>query len=148
MIGGSRGAGGEPPSAGGLADQLVRSGRVARLVTRGRRSGREVPAAVGFVATGDGCLLVAAGSPAAAWARNLLADPAATVTVGDRSWAVTAEPLEGAAHAAAVRELILRYGTPSEGLGAGPSFCLRPVPRGRPAGPPGGQRARPGGPDR
>jgi hypothetical protein len=27
----------------------------------------------------------------------------------------------------AVRELILRYGTPSEGLGSGPIFVIRPV---------------------
>jgi hypothetical protein len=26
-----------------------------------------------------------------------------------------------------VRELILRYGTPSEGLGSGPIFVIRPV---------------------
>ena len=33
-------------------------------------------------------------------------------------------PAPGADHATAVRELILRYGTPSEGLGSGPSFVL------------------------
>jgi hypothetical protein len=48
------------------------------------------------------------------------------VTVEDRTFEAIAEELDGADHARAVRELILRYGTPSEGLGAGPSFRLRP----------------------
>ena len=39
-----------------------------------------------------------------------------------------AEPLEAADHARAVRGLILRYGTPAERLGHGPSFRLRPSP--------------------
>lgn len=109
-----------------VSDQLVRWGRVARLVTRGRRSGRDIAVAVGFIEEPDGCLLIAAGSPSSAWARNLLLEPRARVTIGDRSWSVTAEPLDGVGHAVAVRDLILRYGAPSEGLGAGPSFRLRP----------------------
>jgi hypothetical protein len=72
---------------------------------------------------------VAAGSPDAAWARNLVAEPAGQVTIGERSWATIAEPLEGTDRARAIRELILRYGTPAERLGAGPAFRLRPVVR-------------------
>jgi hypothetical protein len=49
------------------------------------------------------------------------------VTVAERSWPVTAEPLDDREHARAVRELILRYGTPAERLGAGASFRLRPA---------------------
>jgi hypothetical protein len=41
--------------------------------------------------------------------------------------AFRAEPLAGADAAHAVRELILRYGTPAEGLGRGAVFRLRPV---------------------
>ena len=74
-----------------------------------------------------GAILVAATAPDAAWARNLLADPACHVRVGDRSFDAVAEPLERADHARAVRDMILRYGTPAEGLGRGPSFRLRPV---------------------
>ena len=47
--------------------------------------------------------------------------------IGDRSFEAIAEPLGPADHARAIRELILRYGTPSEGLGHGPSFRLGPV---------------------
>jgi deazaflavin-dependent oxidoreductase (nitroreductase family) len=108
--------------------QLVTWGRAVLVRTRGRRSERDREVVLGFVEEPDGSLLVAAGSPDADWALNLLAQPGATVTVGERTWPVVAESLDGAAAAAAVRSLILRYGTPSEGLGSGPSFRLRVDP--------------------
>ena len=107
-----------------MEDDLVAWGRVARVETTGRVTGRVAQATVGFVERADGALLVAAGSPDADWALNLLATPACRVTVGEASWGGVAVPLAGAEHAEAVRELILRYGTPSEGLGSGPSFAL------------------------
>ena len=70
-------------------------------------------------------MLVAAGENAR-WASNLFADPAVEVEVGDRRFAAVAEPLDGADHARVIRGLILRYGTPAERLGRGPSFRLRP----------------------
>ncbi len=114
------------------------TGRAARLVTRGRRTGRPVPVAVGFVEEPDGSLLVAAGRPDADWALNLLAEPRCRVAIGEDSFDAEAEPLKGADAGRAVRELILRYGTPAERLGSGPAFRLRPrIPRApsRPAGP-------------
>jgi hypothetical protein len=69
---------------------------------------------------------VAANAESAAWVRNLEADPACSVQIADRRFAAIAEPLDREAHVRAVRDLILRYGTPSEGLGRGPSFRLRP----------------------
>jgi deazaflavin-dependent oxidoreductase (nitroreductase family) len=104
---------------------LVAHGRALRIVTRGRRSGEARTATIGFVETGDGSYLVAANTDSK-WGENLLADSACQVTVGERSFDAVAVPLEGADHAHAVRELILRYGTPSEGLGRGPSFRLVP----------------------
>lgn len=77
----------------------------------------------------DGSILVAANDDRTAWGRNLLADPSCEVTVGPRRFDAVAEALAGPDHARAIRELILRYGTPSEGLGRGPSFRLRPVIR-------------------
>jgi hypothetical protein len=74
----------------------------------------------------DGSILVAANERAA-WALNLVADPNVQVEVGERRFAAVAEPLSPADHAATVRGLILRYGTPAERLGRGPSFRLRPV---------------------
>jgi len=97
-------------------------------VTRGRVSGREVPVAVGYLEEPDGSLLVAAGDPEADWARNLEVEPRCSVTLGERSWPAIAEPLEPAEAARAVTGLILKYGTPSEGLGRGPAFRLRPAP--------------------
>ena len=110
-----------------VGEQLAAWGKVVLLDTRGRVTGRPARAAVGFVEEADGSLLVAAGSLTADWALNLLETPAAFATIGDRRWAVTAEPLEGAEVGRAVRELILRYGTPAETLGAGPAFRLRPA---------------------
>jgi deazaflavin-dependent oxidoreductase (nitroreductase family) len=108
-----------------MEEDLVAWGRVARIETRSRRSGRLVNVVVGFVDRADGGVVVAAGSPDAAWALNLLADPACRVTIGDLAFDAVARPLDGPDHAAAVRDLILRYGTPSENLGSGPAFELR-----------------------
>ena len=110
-----------------IGDEMVAWGRAARIESRGWRSGLVRRAVVGFVASTDGSVLVAAGSASTAWALNLLADPSCVVTIGDRSFPARAEPLDGAEHAAAVRDLVLRSGTPAEGLGHGPSFRLRPV---------------------
>jgi hypothetical protein len=70
---------------------------------------------------------VSAGSPSAHWALNLLADPACRVTIADLSFAAVATELSGPDHAAAVRGLIIKYGTPAERLGPGPSFALARV---------------------
>lgn len=115
------------PAGGGLGEQLAGWGKVVLVETRGRVSGRPILVPLGFVADADGSLLVAATDPDAHWAANLDAEPACRVTLGERSWPATAEPLEGADRARAVRELILRYGTPSEGLGSGPVYRLVPV---------------------
>jgi deazaflavin-dependent oxidoreductase (nitroreductase family) len=113
-----------------LGEQLAGWGKVATLETRGRRSGTSVRAAVGYFEEPDGSILVAAGGPDTNWALNLLADPEAVLTIGSRSTPVLAEPLEWADHGRAIRELVLKYGTPAESLGNGPSFRLRPVPAG------------------
>ena len=108
-----------------IGEQLAGWGKVLRLETRGRASGRPVEVAVGYVEEPDGSVLVAAGSPDAEWARNLEADSSCRVSVGDDGWSATAEPLEGPESHRAVRDLILRYGTPAERLGRGPVFRLR-----------------------
>jgi deazaflavin-dependent oxidoreductase (nitroreductase family) len=115
-----------PSPSRSMEDELVAQGKVARLTTIGRASGLPRSVAVGYVDEPDGSVLVSAGGPAA-WARNLLADPAVTVVIGERRFAAWAEPLGRDDHVRVVRELILRYGTPSEGLGSGPSFRLRPA---------------------
>jgi hypothetical protein len=85
---------------------------------------------VGFVEDDvgpPGALLIAAGTSDTAWAANLLAEPACHLRIGGRSYDAVAEPLDEADHVRAVRGLILRYGTPAESLGHGPSFRLRPL---------------------
>jgi hypothetical protein len=68
-----------------------------------------------------------AAADRSAWAENLLVDPSVTVEVGERRFDAIAELLGPVDHAQVIRGLILRYGTPAEGLGRGPSFRLRPV---------------------
>jgi deazaflavin-dependent oxidoreductase (nitroreductase family) len=109
-----------------VGEQLAGWGKAALIETRGRVSGRTVRAHVGFIEASDGSIVVAAGL-GANWAANLLADPACTVTVEANTFRGVAEPLAGAEFAAAIRELILRYGTPAERLGSGPAFRIRPV---------------------
>ncbi len=116
---------GPGPLTDEIGDQLAGWGVVAQLETRGRRSAAPVRAAVGFVEEDDGSLLIAAGDPGAAWARNLEADPRCRVKIGDRHEDMLAEPLAGPDAARAVAALILRYGTPAERLGRGPVFRLR-----------------------
>ena len=108
-------------------EQLAAWGKAVLLETTGRVSGRTVRGAVGFVVEPDGSLLVAAGSPSAHWAANLLADPACEGTIGAVRRAYRAEEIEGPDRARAIAELILKYGTPAEGLGVGPAFRLRPL---------------------
>ncbi len=76
---------------------------------------------------------MAAGGPETEWARNLEADPRCRILVNDELFDATAEPIAGAEAAAAVRELILRYGTPAEGLGRGPAFRIRRLTPAAPA---------------
>jgi len=97
---------------------------VLLLETTGRVTGRPARAAVGFVEGPGDSLLVAAGSETSDWARNLEADPRCEVTIEDRTEPRIAVRLEGADHNRAIVLLILRYGTPAERLGAGPSFRL------------------------
>ena len=86
--------------------------------------------AVGYVEEPDGSVLVAAGD-SARWALNLLAQPRVDVEIGERAFTAIAEGLDATDHAKAIRELILRYGTPAERLGRGLSFRLRPIDDGR-----------------
>ncbi|HUQ42968.1 MAG TPA: nitroreductase family deazaflavin-dependent oxidoreductase [Candidatus Limnocylindria bacterium] len=107
-----------------LGDQLAGWGKVAKIETRGRVSGQSIEVAVGYVDEPDGSILVAAGNDAG-WARNLDVEPACRVAIGEERWDATAEPLEGPDLLHAIRELILKYGTPAERLGQGPAFRLR-----------------------
>ncbi len=115
-----------------IGEQLAAWGKVAMLETIGRKSGKPVRSAVGFIEEDDGCMLVAAGSDTADWVLNLRANPHATATVGEASAVFDqAVELEGDERSAILVALILKYGTPAERLGHGPVFRLiRPVQSG------------------
>lgn len=100
---------------------------VALVRTRGRLTGRDAMAVVGYAESPDGSLVVAAGEPDADWALNLVAEPVATVTIGELTADYRAREIEGAERAAAIGALILKYGTPAERLGRGPAFRLARV---------------------
>ena len=113
------------PAADDMADDLVAWGRVIELETRGRRSG---PAAArrGRVCrrSRTGRSRSSATDAETQWARNLLADPRCRVR-DEQGWRdCVATALEGDEHDATVTALVLRYGTPAERLGSGPSFRL------------------------
>lgn len=108
------------------AQSLLETGRALLLETTGRRTGRPAVAALAFARDADGSLFVASGDPSAHWVANLLADPHCRATILGTTGSYVAEELEGRDRAAAIRELILRGGTPAERLGAGPAFRLRP----------------------
>ena len=114
-----------------VGEQLAAWGKVAMLETIGRKSGKSVQSAVGFIEEDDGCMQVAAGSDTAGWVLNLRANPHARTTVGNKSAVYDqAVELEGDERSAILVALILKYGTPAEGLGRGPVFRLiRPESR-------------------
>ncbi len=111
-------------SGDSVGEQLAGWGKVGILETRGRVSGHTIRTAVGFAVDDDGSLLIAAGGPEVDWARNLLLEPACRMTIGDETADYVAAELAEAEHSRAVVALILKYGTPAEGLGRGPAFRL------------------------
>ena len=110
-----------------LDADLVAWGKVIRLETVGRRSRRPRIVTVGFVPTGGEALLVAASSASTGWAVNLRARGSCFVELDGARRPYTATELEADERATVVRELILKYGTPAERLGAGPAFRLDPA---------------------
>jgi deazaflavin-dependent oxidoreductase (nitroreductase family) len=110
-----------------MDEDLAAWGKVVILETRGRRSGLPRRAAVGFVTDRDGALLIAASTPGADWALNLLVSSECVVVREGVPRRYLARPLDEAGRQAAVAALILRYGTPAERLGAGPAFRLVPL---------------------
>ena len=125
----------EPSSlhpAPGPDDQLVGWGKAILLETRGRVSGATRRVALGFIEEPDASLVVSAAGEDTHWARNLLADPRCRVR-RDGGWQPhSAQRLGPEAHRRAVAALVLRYGTPAERLGSGPSFRLVPAGGGAP----------------
>jgi deazaflavin-dependent oxidoreductase (nitroreductase family) len=113
-----------PDGGGSFEADLVAWGKVVVLETTGRRSGRARRVHVGFVEAADGSLLIAASGPSTQWAQNLIAEPDCVVELVAVRRSCRAQRLEGPAAHTAIAELILKYGTPSESLGAGPAFRL------------------------
>jgi deazaflavin-dependent oxidoreductase (nitroreductase family) len=59
---------------------------VCYVTTRGRRSGRPHEIEIWFAVAGDTFYLLSGGGESADWVRNLRAEPAVMVRVGDAVW--------------------------------------------------------------
>lgn len=84
-------------ATGGRAGNRFRGGDVLLLTVTGRRSGRQFTTPLLYLRDGADLVVAASNGGIDAepqWWRNLLADPRATVEVGDRSTAVTAEEVQ------------------------------------------------------
>ena len=89
-----------------LADDL-RAEEYAYLTTRGRRTGRPHTIEIWFALVGTAVWMVAGGGTSSDWVANLLADPAVTVRIGDRTFTGRARTDAGDAGEAAVARRLL-----------------------------------------
>ena len=87
------------------------------LTTRGRRTGRPHTIEIWFVAVGSTAYLMAGGRERSDWVRNLMADPAVTLRVGEDSWPAQGRVVdEGTDEDGEARRLMLaKYSTPGTG---------------------------------
>jgi len=87
------------------------------LTTTGRRTGRPHTIEIWFVVVGPTAYLMAGGRDRADWVRNLMADPAVTLRVGEESWPGRGRVVEeGTGEDAEARRLmLLKYSTPGTG---------------------------------
>jgi deazaflavin-dependent oxidoreductase (nitroreductase family) len=88
------------------------------LTTTGRRTGRLPTIEIWFVAAAGSVHLMAGGGESADWVRNLRADPAVRLRVGEREWAATARVVAGgtAEDTDARRRMLAKYATSPDDL--------------------------------
>jgi deazaflavin-dependent oxidoreductase (nitroreductase family) len=93
-----------------LADELGGE-EYAYLTTRGRRTGRPHTIEIWFALVGTTVWMISGGGTSSDWVANLLADPAVTVRIGDRTLTGRARTDAGDAGDTAVarRLLAARY---------------------------------------
>lgn len=97
--------------AGGEVEGMHRE-RLLLLTTTGARTGSERTSPMMFHRKGDRLFVIASASGATsdpAWYRNLLADPAVRVEIGDESYRAVATPLTGDEHDRLWTEIKERY---------------------------------------
>ena len=111
-----------------MGARMAQSGRFVQIETRGRKSGRWHATPVGFEHAGDGSIFVGAGSAAAHWAHNLLADPTCRASIAGETRTYRAEQLLEEARESALRSIKGRYGPGmADRIGRGPVFRLVPT---------------------
>ena len=76
------------------------------LTTRGRVTGQAHEIEIWFAADGDTLYMLSGGRDRSDWVRNLVADPAVTVRVGEGTFAATARVVDDAEEARRARTLV------------------------------------------
>ena len=95
-----------------LLDDELRAAGDCRLTTTGRRTGQPRMITIWFAAVGDRVYLLAGGRGEAHWVRNIEADPAVRVQIGQRTFEGRGRPVEGEDDDPTAREaLAAKYGT-------------------------------------
>ncbi len=97
------------------------------LTTTGRRTGRPHTIEIWFVVGGGTVHLMAGGRDSADWVRNLRADPAVRLRMGDENYAATARVVEAGTpeDADARRRMLAKYATsPDDLIGWGRSALV------------------------
>lgn len=107
---------------------LLRQGRVGRLTTIGRRTGRPRLAYVGIVPLDGGRYLIGAGGPGRSWAANLRANPTCTLETRDGSGRFRARLLAQDERAAAAAAMAARMGPMARRASWADIFELVPEP--------------------
>jgi deazaflavin-dependent oxidoreductase (nitroreductase family) len=85
------------------------------LTTRGRRSGRPHEIEIWFAVAGTTFYLLSGGGASADWVRNLRAEPAVTVRVGDAVWSAAGRVVGDDGEAARARRLVFEKYQPRAG---------------------------------
>jgi deazaflavin-dependent oxidoreductase (nitroreductase family) len=94
---------------GGVATPLpddVATAAFCYVTTSGRRTGRPHTIEIWFARREDTLYLLSGGGDRSDWVRNLRADPAVQVRVGDRTWRAVARLVDDPAEDALARRLL------------------------------------------
>jgi deazaflavin-dependent oxidoreductase (nitroreductase family) len=78
----------------------------AYVTTAGRRTRRPHTIEIWFAVHGGRAYLLSGGGDRSDWVRNIRADPAVTLQIGDRTWAATARVVDDPDEEAAARRLL------------------------------------------
>lgn len=86
------------------------------LTTTGRRSGRSRTIEIWFAGSGERLYLLSENGDRSQWVRNIRADPAVLIRLGDETWRAMAHPVEEPEDIQARRLVATKYETWQAGM--------------------------------